>query len=328
VQAYGAQIGRSGDCLEVRLKDGSKSTARLREVSQLNVFGHVSLTPAATQELCHRGIDVSFFGFGGWFYGTLGGFPEKNVLLRIAQFATAARPDARLAIAREMVTGKILNSRTLLRRNADEGSKSALLDLKTLAGRAQEATSEGELLGLEGNAAKAYFRGFAGLLAPRSGEGAAFDFEGRNRRPPRDPVNALLSLGYALLAKDARIALLSVGFDPSVGLYHRPRSGRPALALDLMEEFRSLIVDSTVLSAINTEVVRDEHFVRAAGGCALNDTGRKAFLGAYERRMNQEVTHPMFGYTVSYRRILHTQARLLSRVVLGELPRYPSFRTR
>jgi CRISP-associated protein Cas1 len=297
-------------------------------VSQVNVFGHVQLTPAALQELCHRGIGVALFGYGGWFYGTVGGFPEKNVLLRIAQFALAARPEARLAVARELVTGKILNSRTLLRRNAEDGSKGLLVDLKLLAARAQEARSEEELLGIEGSAARAYFKGYAGLLAPRSGDQAGFDFEGRNRRPPRDPVNALLSLGYALLAKDARIALLSVGFDPMVGFFHRPRHGRPALALDLMEEMRSLVVDSTVLSAVNTEVVRDEHFVRAAGGCALNDAGRKAFIGAYERRMDQEVTHPLFRYVVSYRRIVEVQARLLSRVVLGELARYPSFRTR
>ncbi len=328
VQAHGARIGRSGDCLEIRLKDGTVSTARLREVSQVNVFGNVAITPAALQELCSRGIDVALFGYGGWHYGAVGGFAEKNVLLRIAQFAAAARPDARLAVAREIVTGKVLNQRTLLRRNAEDGSKNVLVDLKLLAARAQEAGSEEELLGIEGSAARAYFAAFARLLSPRSGEQTAFDFERRNRRPPRDPVNALLSFGYALLAKDARIALLSVGFDPTVGLYHRPRHGRPALALDLMEEFRPLVVDSTLLSAVNTEVVRDEHFVMAAGGCALTDAGRKAFLGAYERRMDQEVTHPLFKYVVSYRRVLEVQARLLSRVVLGELDRYPSFRTR
>jgi CRISP-associated protein Cas1 len=328
VQAHGAQIGRSGDCLEIRLKDGTTSTARLREVSQVNVFGQVALTPSALHELCSRGIDVALFSFGGWFYGTAGGFPEQNVLLRIAQFAAAADPAVRLGLARALVTGKILNQRTLLRRNAEDGAKSLLADLKVLAARAEDAASVDELLGFEGSAARAYFAGFAKLLSPRSGDRTTFDFEGRNRRPPRDPVNALLSLGYALLSKDARIALLSVGFDPTAGFLHRPRHGRPSLALDLMEEMRPLIVDSTVLSAVNTEVLRDEHFVRAAGGCALTDTGRKAFLGAYERRMDQEVTHPLFGYTVSYRRILHVQARLLSRVVLGELPRYPSFRTR
>jgi CRISPR-associated protein Cas1 len=226
------------------------------------------------------------------------------------------------------VVGKILNGRTLLRRNADAAAKGVLAELKQLADRAEEAPSEESLLGFEGSAARAYFAAFAELLAPRSGERSAFDFHARNRRPPRDPVNALLSLGYALLSKDARIALTAVGFDATVGFYHRPRHGRPALALDLMEEFRTLIVDSTVLSAINTEVVREAHFIRAAGGCALTDAGRKAFLGAYERRMDQEVTHPLFGYTLSYRRILEVQARLLSRVVTGELDRYPSFRTR
>jgi CRISPR-associated protein Cas1 len=328
VQAHGAQIGRNGECLEIRQKGGAVSTVRLREVSQVSVFGSVAVTPAALQELCSRGIDVALFGYGGWHYGTVGGFAEKNVLLRIAQFAAAARPEARLAVAREIVAGKVFNGRTLLRRNAEEGSRGVLVDLKQLAARALEAASEEELLGIEGSAARAYFAAFAGLLAPRSGEQTAFDFARRNRRPPRDPVNALLSLGYALLAKDARVALLSVGFDPTVGLYHRPRHGRPALALDLMEEFRPLVVDSTVLSAVNTEVVREEHFVRAAGGCALTDAGRKAFLGAYERRMDQEVNHPLFGYVVSYRRVLEVQARLLSRVVLGELDRYPSFRTR
>jgi CRISPR-associated endonuclease Cas1 len=168
------------------------------------------------------------------------------------------------------------------------------------------------------------------LLRPRSGDGgaSAFDFEGRNRRPPRDPVNALLSFGYALLTKDCRIALRTVGFDPMVGLYHRPRQGKPALALDLMEEFRPLVVDSTVLSVVNTEEVQGGDFIRAAGSYTLTDGARRAFIGAYERRMETEIKHPLFGYTVSYRRVLEVQARLLARTVLGELEAYPSFKTR
>ncbi len=152
--------------------------------------------------------------------------------------------------------------------------------------------------------------------------------EGRNRRPPRDPVNAMLSLAYSLLVKDVRIALCAVGFDPMVGFYHKPRHGRPALALDLMEEFRPLIADSVVLTAINTEAVQADHFVRAAGGVALTDAGRRAFIGAYERRMDQDITHPLFGYQVTYRRVLKIQARLLGRALTGELDGYPGFRTR
>ncbi len=333
VQAHGATIGREGDCLRVKLRDGTTTTARLRELSHVNVFGNVTITAPALQELCQRGIDVALFGFGGWHYGSVGGFPEKNVLLRVAQFACAADPARCVTLAREFVAGKVLNSRTLLRRNASEPPAEALATLKALAAEALRMTEIDRLLGVEGAAARIYFEQYARLLAPRSGvkdgeDTGVFAFDARNRRPPRDPVNAMLSFGYALLAKDCRIALKSVGFDPMVGVYHRPRHGRPALALDLMEEFRPLVVDSTVLSVVNTEVVRPGHFVRAAGGCALNDDGRRALIAAYERRMETAVTHPVFGYTLSYRRVLEVQARLLARTIQGEIEQYPSFRTR
>ena len=328
VQAHGARVGRDKECLSVTYRDGTSTSVRTREVSQLNVLGNVQLTAAAIQELCQRGIPVGLFSYGGWFYGTVQGFTEKNVLLRIAQFEWAADAGRRLGIAREIVAGKIANCRTLLRRNAGEPVAGALAALKRIGHEALGAASEAELLGIEGNAARVYFEQFGKLLAPRSGKAGAFDFTVRNRRPPKDPVNALLSLGYAMLAKDMKIALGMAGFDPTVGFYHRPRHGRPALALDLMEEFRPLVVDSTVITVVNTEVMRPDHFVYAAGGCALNDDGRRAFIAAYERRMDHEVTHPLFGYTVSYRRILEVQARLLGRVVTGELSRYPGFRTR
>ena len=156
----------------------------------------------------------------------------------------------------------------------------------------------------------------------------SFDFDGRNRRPPRDPVNALLSLGYSLLAKDLTITAAGVGLDPYLGFYHQPRFGRPALALDLMEPFRALIVDSAVLSAINQRMVTERHFQSAGDAVALTAEGRKAFFGAYEQRMDQLVTHPLFGYRVSYRRMLEIQTRLLARVLLGEIWDYPVFVTR
>ena len=152
--------------------------------------------------------------------------------------------------------------------------------------------------------------------------------DGRNRRPPRDPVNALLSLGYSLLAKDLTVACYAVGFDPYVGFYHQPRFGRPALALDLMEPFRPLIVDSAVLTAINTGMVTAGDFVRAGGAVALTACGRKGFFRAYEMRMDTLVTHPLFEYRVSYRRLLEIQSRLLARVLEGEIGEYPVFTTR
>ncbi len=328
VQANGATVGKNGDVLEVRLRDGSKQVLRLRSLSHLSLYGQVQLTPGAIQALCSAGIGASFFSSGGWYYGTLGGVAGPSVHTRIAQFATAADSSRCLRLARAFVRGKIQNCRTLLRRNAADEPTEALACLKDCAADAARAESIQTLLGIEGSAARVYFRAFTALLVPRSGADATFDFESRNRRPPRDPVNALLSFAYALLVRDARIALLAAGFDPTVGFLHQPRPGRPALALDLMEEFRPLLADSVVLTAINTEVVQAGDFVRAAGSVALSPRGRKAFLGAWERRLQQEVTHPVFGYRITYRRVLEVQARLLARAVTGELPDYAGFTTR
>lgn len=328
VQAQGARIGRSKDLLEVRTKEGDVSTVRLRQTSHVCVFGAVQLTHAALGELCERGIGVSLFSYGGWHYGEVSGFSGKNVLLRITQFQAARDPAVRLRLARAFIATKILNCRTLVRRNAEAPALGILARLKQLAEQARRADAEESLLGIEGTAARLYFEELGKLVRPGPGGRGAFDFAGRNRRPPRDPVNALLSLGYALLCKDVRIALCAAGFDPMVGFYHKPRHGRPALALDLMEEFRPLIVDSVVLTAVNTDAVQEDHFIRAAAGVALTEAGRRAFIAAYERRMDQEITHPLFGYQVSYRRVLEIQARLLSRVVSGEIPQYPGFRTR
>ena len=178
-------------------------------------------------------------------------------------------------------------------------------------------------------AAALYFGAFAGMIKVGEGEGlAGFNFEHRNRRPPRDPVNALLSFAYSLLSRDLTIVCHAVGFDPFLGYYHQPRFGRPALALDLMEGFRPLIADSAVLTAINTRMVTPDDFLKAGDAVGLTRRGRSAFIRAYEQRMDQLVTHPIFGYRISYRRVLEVQTRLLARYVTGEIPRYPGFETR
>ena len=158
--------------------------------------------------------------------------------------------------------------------------------------------------------------------------GTTFDFNGRNRRPPRDVVNCLLSFGYALLTKDLTAITYAVGFDPYLGFYHRPRFGRPALALDLAEEFRPLIVESMVLTLINNGEIRGSAFLVRAGGVALTADGRRTVIRAYERRLDTEITHPIFGYKVSYRRVLEVQCRLLGAVLLAEIPEYSAFVTR
>jgi len=195
---------------------------------------------------------------------------------------------------------------------------------------AENATSLANLLGIEGNAAKSYFAGFP-LMVPdsRREDGAmGFEFVNRNRRPPSDPINALLSYAYALLTKEVMVACWSAGLDPHLGFYHQAKYGKPSLALDLMEEFRPIIADSTVITAANTGAVTPADFVRRGGAVALEPAGRRAFLQAYERRMETEITHPVFSYRISYRRVLHVQVRLLARLLLGEIAQYPAFTTR
>jgi CRISPR-associated protein Cas1 len=201
--------------------------------------------------------------------------------------------------------------------------------LRAIADGVRDATSAAALLGLEGAAGRLYFEAFPSMLREDLGlPGSAFSFEGRNRRPPRDPVNCLLSYAYSLLTKDLTAVAFGVGFDPYLGFYHRPRFGRPALALDLAEEFRPIVADSVVLGAINNGEVRPSHFLVRAGGVTLTQEGRRAVLHAYERRIDTEVRHPSFGYTVTYRRVLEVQARLLAAHVLGEVPEYVPFMTR
>lgn len=332
VQSAGAKVGRSGAELTVETRDGEKHTVRIGDTSHVALFGRVQISTQAVQDLCDRGIPVVYLSSGGWFYGITRGMDHKNVELRRRQFAAAESTDRALQIAKRLVSVKVRNCRTLVRRNAGEPPARTLARLKQLIVSAEDATSLESLLGVEGTAARVYFEAFGGMLKPPAdGEGATaltFDFDGRNRRPPRDPVNALLSLGYALLAKDLTIALQAVGFDPYLGFYHQPRYGRPALALDIMEEFRPLVVDSVVLSAVNTGGIKLSDFIRRGGAVALTPAGRGKFLRAYERRMDEEITHPVFSYRISYRRTLEVQIRLLARYLSGEIAEYPPFATR
>ena len=332
VQSAGSKVGRSGAELVVETRDGEKRTVRIADPSHVALFGAVQISTQAIQDLCQRGIPIVYLSAGGWFYGITRGMDHKHIELRRQQFAIAAEPDRCLQIAKRLVSTKLRNCRTLIRRNADAPADRTLDRLKELVATVETATSPESLLGLEGTGARLYFQAYGTLLTPPQGDRdpaiPSFDFDGRNRRPPRDPVNSVLSLGYALLSKDVTIALQTVGFDPYLGFYHQPRYGRPALALDLMEEFRPLVVDSVVLSAINTGALKHDDFIRRGGAVTLTSAGRAKFIRAYERRMDEEVTHPIFGYRLSYRRIIDVQVRLLARHLTGEIAEYPPFATR
>lgn len=331
VAGHGLTITKSGEVLRIKDRDRNVQDVRINEISQLSVFGNVQLTAGALQALCYAEKPIAHFSFGGWFYGLTRGLGLKNVFLRRDQFAGAENATRRLRIAREIVASKIRNQRILLQRNHIEPPALTLRQLKHYAEVAGQADDLETLLGIEGTAARLYFESFAGMLKGTDdevGAGFTFDFAHRNRRPPRDPVNALLSFAYSLLTKDLTITCHAVGFDPFIGFYHQPRFGRPALALDLMEGFRPLIADSAVITAINTRMITPADFVRVGPAVALKPAGRKSFLRAYEQRMDTLVTHPLFGYRVNYRRILEIQTRLLARVVTGELSKYPGFETR
>lgn len=326
----GLSLGRKGEVLEVRDKKTVLQEVRIRDINHLGVFGNIQVSTQVVQELCDQEIPITYFSGGGWFYGITHGLGLTNVFTRIAQFAAAGSERQRLLLARYFVAGKIRNQRTMIMRNHEEPPSRLIARLREAVNDALLADSIDELLGIEGAAAANYFAVFAGMLKEQDipDGNSTFDFRSRNRRPPRDPVNALLSLGYSLLAKDCTIAAASVGFDPYVGFLHLPRFGRPALALDIMEEFRPLIADSVVVTLINNRMLDGSHFVQAGQSTNLTSRGRKIFFEVYEARLNSMVTHPVFEYKVCYRRALELQFRLLARLLTGEVGIYRSFVTR
>lgn len=332
VQARSAKVTKKEETLEIYVEDAKSGSARLNEISQVVLMGSVYVTTPCLHTLMERDIPVSWHSFGGWFIGHTVGTGHKNVEIRTAQYKASFDTGSCLRVARGLVVAKIQNCRTLLRRNWKDGdAPETLMDqFRQDIDATRRAASLAELLGMEGNSAARYFGSFRKMLnrGPDTGEEFAFDFTKRNRRPPTDPVNALLSFAYSLLVRTWTITLSGVGFDPYRGFYHQPRYGRPALALDMMEPFRPLIADSSVIQAINNGEVKPTDFISAAGSVALDNDGRKRFIACFERRLGHEVTHPAFGYKVSYRRLLELQARLLARFLLGELKEYPNFVTR
>ena len=338
----GLRVGRKEELLQIKEERSLLDEVRINDVSHVALFGNIQISTQAIQTLCEAEVPVTYFSMGGWFYGLTRGHELKNVFLRIEQFRQAQDPAACLRLARQFVHGKIRNHRTMLMRNHLEPPPATLGKLKQSADAALRAAAMDELLGIEGGAAAAYFGQFTGMIKvaddmPEGAEGEPanptqlvfnFNFTNRNRRPPTDPVNAMLSLAYSLLSKDCTLALLAVGFDPYVGFFHQPRFGRPALALDLMEEFRALVAESTVLSCINNRAITEADFVRAGQAVNLTAAGRRRFFEMYEQRMTSVLTHPVFDYKVSYRRALELQARLLAKVLTGEIPEYVPLMTR
>lgn len=326
VSEPGTYVGKKSDSLVISPPDDAPAIQiPWKDVSHVALAGAVQASSQLIQEAMAHGRSVSWLTAGGRYLG--GAFPPlaHNFRLRRAQYALMDDPERRLKLSRDLVAVKIVNCRTLIRRNGHDHNET-LLELRRLSAAAHRAKAMDELMGIEGLAARVYFQAFGKLLEDRGG--GDFDWHGRNRRPPRDPINALLSLGYALLARDVEIAIRAVGLEPMAGFFHAAEDGRPTLALDLMEAFRPLIADSVVLRLINSGVLTREDFFCLPAQASLKTPARKKFFAAWEHRLREMVRHPRFRYSISYRRILELEARLFARYLEGELPDYLPLTTR
>jgi CRISPR-associated exonuclease Cas4/CRISPR-associated protein Cas1 len=331
VQSPGARIGKRGEELTINAEGEPERTVPIDDVSDLIVVGPVSLSTQALQELSRRDIPIAWMSSGFWLTATTGGKGPRSAIARQAQYAFANDPLRARRFAKDLVAAKIRNQRTMLRRNwrgEPDDRDRVLSSLKDVLDRIDRVTDTATLLGLEGEAAALYFRAFPRLFTPAAASLPTFDFAKRTRRPPADPVNACLSLCYALLTRTVSTALEIAGLDPWKGLYHVERPGRPSLALDLMEPLRPILADSAVLMAINNGELAPDDFLITGPGCALKPGARRKLIAAYERRLDQEAAHPVFGYQISMRRMLHVQARLLAKHLKGELDRYPHYTPR
>ena len=325
IQEQGAYVTKSNDCIHVKLKGVIIKKIRLIDISEITLFGNIQITTQVIRELNKRNIPICYMTYGGWFTGITTGLSHKNIELRIKQHKKYDVKNTSIKIARQIVFGKIKNCMTMLRRNNKSSPIDKINKMNILAQRACTVKQYDTLLGIEGMAARIYFSEFNGMI---KSESINFDFKGRNRRPPKDPVNAIISFLYAMLTRNAMITISRVGLDPYLGFLHMPKYGKPALALDMIEEFRPIIADSTCITLINNGEINEFDLIKTDFGTSLTNRGRSTVISAYERRMNSVIIHPLLGYAASYKRIMEIQTRLLARHILGEIPTYPTFRTR
>lgn len=313
-------VKKRDEYLVVQYADKRKVEVPLIKVSQVVVSGDVTLTTPALHTLLERGIEVCFLSMYGHFRGRLSPPVAKNALLRREQYRAHVDAQRALLVAQACVKGKLENMRTMLLRTnrqlQDEAIATAATTMQQMIREVPRTTRVGSLLGFEGSGSAAYFGVFGKMLR------GSMPFLARKRRPPTDPVNAMLSLGYTLLTQQVMGAIQVVGFDPYIGFLHQPRYGRPALALDLMEEFRPIIADSVVLNICNHHILEASDFQEELGVVNLKPQARKKFYAKFEERLQEELQHPYLEYRTSYRRCMELQARMLGKWLTNEIPTY------
>lgn len=335
ITTEGAYLRLEGDTLCVEVERQKKLQVPLHHLGGIVTFGDIMLTPALLRRCATDGRSVALLNRNGEFGARLEGPVSGNILLRQAQHRAAVDSSAALDIARACVAGKMRNCRLVLLRGAresknDEDTITLRQASKLLANHLRKVPiteSLDNLLGLEGDAARVYFGSMSALI--RNDQRSIFAFSRRSRRPPLDRFNALLSFLYTLLVNDCRSALEGVGLDPQLGFLHAVRPGRPALALDLMEEFRPIIADRLALTLINRGQLGERNFEPRIGGAVyLNVQGRKTVLAAYQQRKQEELSHPLLEQTVPIGLLPHLQARFLARVLRGDMVGYLPFLSR
>ena len=303
----------------------------LHNLQAIITFGYTGASPALMGACAQRNIDLSFMSGNGRFLARVTGEVKGNVTLRKQQYRISDDREESVQIARNYILGKVYNSRWILERAIrdyamrldTEMIKRKSLFLAQSLEKIRKCESAEELLGLEGEAASVYFSAFDEMILQQKED---FYFHGRNKRPPLDNVNEMLSFGYSLLAGMCGAALEAVGLDPYVGFFHTDRPGRMSLALDIMEEFRSVMVDRFVLTLINKKIVKEKYFIKKENGAVImTDEGRKIFLSSWQSRKQETIKHPFLDEKIEWGMVPYMQSMLLARYLRGDLDEYPPF---
>jgi CRISP-associated protein Cas1 len=331
ITTQGAYLSKEGETVVVSVEREKKLQLPLHTLDGIVCFGRVMCSPYLMGFCAERDVAISFLSEHGRFLARVQGPVSGNVLLRREQYRRADCDDASAHIAHSVLVGKLTNTRTVLQRAVrDHGDKvdadpinKASTHISALLKSIRSGMPLDSLRGMEGDAARVYFGVFDHLIVNKCN---GFSFNGRNRRPPLDPINCLLSFIYTLLLHDVRSALESVGLDSAVGYLHRDRPGRPGLALDMMEEFRPVIADRLALSLINRGQAAEKDFVvQETGAVIMNDDMRKKVIMAYQKRKQDEIFHPFLEENINIGLLFSSQALLLARYLRGDLDAYPPF---
>lgn len=331
VTTQGAYLSKDGETVAVKIEQKTVLRIPIHTLDGIVCFGSVGCSPYLMGFCAEKDVTISFLSEYGKFLAMVKGPVSGNVLLRRKQFRMADKPEVSARVAGFLLTGKIANCRTVLERSLRDHSEKMDRDsVKKVSKRLSMYIRKelhkddlDSLRGIEGDAAHQYFSVFDQLIFQQQD---AFAFSGRNRRPPTDRINCLLSFVYTLLVHDVRSALESVGLDPAVGFLHRDRPGRPGLALDMMEEFRPFLADRLVLSMVNRGQVKPDGFtIKESGAVHMDDDTRKTVLTTYQKRKQESLIHPFLNEQIQIGTLFFIQALLMARFIRGDLDGYPPF---